>query len=324
MYVRKFVSWLVALAPLACTALNPAFGEDDGPNEGSNEGDGSGRMTTASTTERDADTNGGSGSGHSSSPGTTSDTGGTSGAASNSSTSPQDEGTGDPMPSYPCDENGFDIELADPGVACDRAGEPLNVDMQCMIFNEQLGGLEATPATGCSVDSCIPTGGPSLTVSVTGVDLERAVNLAESPCGFMWARGVADAGSCQWDTLSLFHADGGLALILGNRIQGDDAGNSLPVPGEGTNLVQLSASLLDDATPCGQPAAMPCAGAGPGWRTVEFSVTPTPALPDGLPVSASFLSQDLSLFNWGLQRDRQCIERGRWAVVEAGQESVFE
>ena len=323
-FVRNFASCLVALASVACTALNPAFGDENARGEGSNDGDGSG-LTAAGTTERDPETNGGTGPAGTSPSGTTSNATDTSDTAPGSDTASEDSSTGPTTPNYTCDEEGFDIQLTRPGIDCETlpAGQGINVSFECMIFSETDTGLTAAPATGCEKGACVPSAPAGIAVSVPGVDLAGALEVGDSPCGYLWARGTVVAGECRWGTLSLFRANEEFALILGGGIGDNGEETFLPLPGGGGNVpvVPYSAATLGPTT-CGGRTDEFCAAAG--WKEFRFSETQTAAAPDGVPGSAIHGDQDLTIFNWGLQLDRQCDMHGRWAVVEAGQEWVLD
>lgn len=246
-----------------------------------------------------------------------------SGPASASGSAPHDFGSGPSLPSYRCNEPGFNIEILDSELSCADlpAGTAVNVDLECMAFSQEGGGLEATPATGCD-GTCEVLAGATVSVFVPGIDLPEALDVAGSTCGYLWARGVAEPSGCQWDNLSLFHADGRLALMLGNGVLGEGSPVVLPLPSDiPVRVVELSAGFLEQTT-CGERSDMVCANAG--WRQLEFAATMMPALPDGSAASAELSGQALSVFNWGIQLDRQCETHGRWAVVEAGRESLFE
>lgn len=315
---------LVALACVGCTALNPAFGDADARDEGTNSGDGTGNSRT-STTEPGPGTNGGTGSADSSPPGTTSPATSTSDTAPGLDTTSEDSSTGPSRPTYSCGEEGFDIEITRPAIDCGMlpSGQGLNVNLDCMFFSETNSGLAAAPATGCGTGACVPSGPADTILTVPGIALAQALELPDTPCGYLWARGTVLGGECRWDTLSLFHADEEIALILSNAIESTSTENVLPLPNDGDSipLVPYSADVLAPAT-CGDRTDKLCASSG--WRAFEFAETPEPAAPDGVPVSALHGDQDLSVFNWGLQFDRQCVRHGRWAVVEAGQEWVLD
>lgn len=314
-------------ASTACTALNAAFGDEEAGEAAG------GTSSTTRTSEESGPSGTGKGSdsvaGSSSGHGTADSTSGTTTPApTDDETGIDSESTGSDDPGFECRSEAFEVQLTASEIDCESLMEDAVVqfELQCMQLSFSGNELEGTPATGCGLGSCETTaGGPTLTASVEGVDLAGAMGTPPPGCGFVWASGRESDGDCQWANLSLFRVDASIAVMLGNGITGGGRVLLLPLPslsGGSLEVVPIRVSNLEPATSCGGPDVMVCADAG--WHQLEFSEPPMNTPPGGLASPAMLGPQALSVFNWGLRVDHQCREHGRWAVVDAETDWIFD
>ncbi len=297
-----------------CVRLNPGFGK------GADDTEGAADASTNAVSTGVAETTASDGTGSLSSGAESSST---------STASPDtDSGPTDPPPAgYPCGVDQFDILVSPAPQACGDTGGgnplPVTINADCMSVHAEGPALVGTRATGCDSNSCTSTGDGEMLLSTQYIHLGNALEIGNSSvCRYIWAHGFPingdPEGDCSWDALAIWTTDGQLDLAVGNGLPDDGFPNLLGRPG-GPDIA-VGSAVLDEATTCGvSQGACPRAG----WRSFRFADMDQPALPDGLPTSASLEGQALSVVNNGLQFDLSCNRFGRWGVVPVGREQIL-